>query len=43
MREQKRSMLPHEVGLAALFALLISMITMRAIRFTDWLKRKKSN
>jgi hypothetical protein len=43
MREQKRSMRPHEVGLAALFALLISMITMRAIRFTDWLKRKKSN
>jgi hypothetical protein len=40
MREQKRSMRPHEVGLAAL---LISMITMRAIRFMDWLKRKKSN
>jgi len=43
MRERKRSMRPHEKGLAALFALLISMITMRAIRFTEWFKRRKSN
>jgi hypothetical protein len=42
MREQKRSMRPHEVGLAALFAFLISIITMRAIRFTEWLKQRKS-
>ena len=42
MREQKRSMRPHEKGLAALFALLISIITMRAIRsrFTQWLNEK---
>ena len=44
MSEQKRSMQPHEKGLAALFALLISIITMRAIRvrFMEWLKQGKS-
>jgi hypothetical protein len=42
MREQKRSIRPHEKGLAALFAVLIGMITMRAIRFTEWLKQGKS-
>jgi hypothetical protein len=44
MRGQKRSMRPHEKGLAALFALLISIITMRALRFrfTEWLKQGKS-
>ena len=42
MREQKRAMRPHEKGLAALFALLISIITMSAIRsrFTQWLNEK---
>ena len=44
MREQKRSMRPHEKGLAALYALLISIITMRAIRirFSEWLEQRKS-
>jgi hypothetical protein len=44
MREQKRSMRPHEKGLAALYALLISTITMRAIRirFSEWLEQRKS-
>ena len=44
MREQKRSMRPHEAGLAALYALLMSIITMRAIRvhFSGWLKQRKS-
>ena len=43
MREQKRSMRPHEKGLAALYALLIGIITMRAIRvrFSEWLKEKR--
>ncbi len=43
MREHKRAMRPHEKGLAALFALLISIITMRAIRFrfAEWLKQRK--
>ncbi len=43
MREQKRAMRPHEKGLAALFAFLISIITMRAIRFrfAEWLKQRK--
>jgi hypothetical protein len=36
-------MRPHEKGLAALWALLIGIITMRAIRirFTEWLKQRK--
>ena len=44
MREQKRSMRPHDKGLAALYALLISIITMRAIRirFSEWLEQRKS-
>jgi hypothetical protein len=37
-------MRPHEKGLAALWAILIGIITMRAIRlrFTEWLKQGKS-
>jgi hypothetical protein len=42
MREQKRSWRPHEKGLAALFAILIGMITARAMRVTEWFKRRKS-
>jgi hypothetical protein len=44
MSEQKRTMRPHEKGLAALWALLIGIITLSAlrIRFTEWLKRSKS-
>jgi hypothetical protein len=40
MSAQKRSMRPHEKGLAALWAILIGIITMRGarIRFTEWLK-----
>jgi hypothetical protein len=41
MREQKRSMRPHEKGLAALYAFLIGIITLRAIR-AGWFKQKKS-
>jgi len=42
MREQKRSMRPHEKGLAALYAFLIGIITLRAIRHAGWFKQKKS-
>ena len=44
MREQKRSMRPHEKGVAALYALLIGIITMRAIRvrYSEWLTQRKS-
>jgi hypothetical protein len=46
MSEPKRSMRPHEKGLTALWALLIGIITMRAIRirirFTEWLEQRKS-
>jgi predicted DNA-binding protein (UPF0251 family) len=45
MSEQKRSMRPHEIGLAALWAFFIGIITLRAIRvrFSEWLKQRKSN
>jgi hypothetical protein len=44
MSDPKRSMRLHEKGLAALFAILISIITMRAARisFTEWLEQRKS-
>jgi len=44
MREQKRSMRPHEKVLLALYAFLIGIITMRAIRvrYSEWLKQRKS-
>jgi hypothetical protein len=44
MIEPRRSMRPHEKGLAALWAILIGIITMSAIRlrFTEWLKQGKS-
>jgi hypothetical protein len=42
MKEQKRSMRPHEIGLAALYAFLISIITLRAIRRAEWFKKRKS-
>jgi hypothetical protein len=42
MREQKRSMRPHEKGLAALYAFLIGIITLCAIRHAGWFKQKKS-
>jgi hypothetical protein len=42
MREQKRSMRPHEKGLAALYAFLIGIVTLRAIRHTEWFKQRKS-
>jgi len=42
MRDQKRSMRPHEVGLAALYAFFISVITLRAIRRAGWFKQRKS-
>jgi hypothetical protein len=42
MRDQKRSMRPHEKGLAALYAFLISVITQRAIRRAGWFKQRKS-
>jgi hypothetical protein len=42
MRAQKRSMRPHEKGLAALYAFLIGIITLRAIRHAGWFKQKKS-
>jgi hypothetical protein len=40
MSDPKRSMRPHGKGLAALWAILIGIITMSAIRirFTEWLK-----
>jgi hypothetical protein len=40
MSEPKRSMRLHEKGLAALWAILIGIITMRAIRirFSEWFK-----
>jgi hypothetical protein len=43
MREQKRSMRRHEKGLAALYAFLISIITLRAIRHAGWFKKRKSS
>jgi hypothetical protein len=44
MSDPKRSMRPHEKGLAALWAILIGIITMSAIRirFTEWLNQRKS-
>jgi hypothetical protein len=44
MSAPKRSMRHHEKGLAALWAVLIGIITLSAIRlrFTEWLKQGKS-
>jgi hypothetical protein len=43
MRE-KRSMRAHEKGLAALWAFLIGILTLRAVRilFSEWLEQRKS-
>jgi hypothetical protein len=44
MSEPKRAMRPHEKGLAALWALLIGVITLSAVRtrVREWLKQRKS-
>jgi hypothetical protein len=42
MRDQKRSMRPHEKGLAALYAFLIGIITLRAIRADGSSKRNRN-
>jgi hypothetical protein len=43
MSEPKRSLGTHEKGLAALWALLIGIITFSAVRtrVTEWLKQRK--
>jgi hypothetical protein len=45
MSDPKRSMRLHEKGLTALWAILIGIITLSAIRvrFTEWVKQGKSN
>jgi len=44
MSEPKRSMRIYEKGLAALWAVLIGIITLSAIRtrVTEWLKQRKA-
>jgi hypothetical protein len=42
MREPKCSMRAHEKALAVLYAFLISIITLRAIRHAGWFKQRKS-